>query len=160
MKKLSTFLMIFALSCACLFADEKMKVSAGAVSAELPVGWIAQYAQTPILFYFYSPAEENDTFQENINITVETLPSKYTPSGYIDNSLTYLKTLYSDFEIVKKENDSVLLQGAINGIAVKQYIKVIIKGKVAYSITASSTPTDYERYESVFKEILSSVKIK
>ena len=108
------------------------------------------------MFILYSPIEENDTFQENGNLTVEKLPSKYSVKAYLKAGREVLKKLYANFKLIEEGADYQIFSGELNGIALQQMQFVSISGTEAYVLTFSSTPEDFDRYADTFKAIYST----
>lgn len=157
MRKL--LLLMFIVSLPVLFAEESMKIEIGNVSIESPLGWFAQYTKSPSLFILYSPLVENDTFQENCNLTTEILYTNFSVEEYINASLETLTAMYTDFNIVTREKNYYIFMGNISNIDLKQMQYVYIKKNVAYVLTFSSIPSDFDKYVDIFKQIAASFKI-
>jgi len=135
-----------------------MDVKIGNISISVPSGWIAQYSDTTIIFILYSPIEENDTFQENVNLTTETLPSKYSEKGYLTAATENLKSLYKDFKIIESKDNYHVFTGIINDKLLQQMQFVQIKDNVAYVVTYTATPDSFDRYVKIFNQIQQTFK--
>ena len=159
MKKLFTIL-IALLIANTVFAEGKMSFSNGKISAEIPVGWQVLYAESPVMYYIFSPEKAGDTFRENITITEEKLPAgiKYTAEKYMEASSASLKSVYSDIEFLETGKDWIIYNIEINGFKVRQYGKAIVKKDTAYYICAAADMEDFDSYLEIFKAIFSSVK--
>ena len=83
-----------------VFADAGMQVKVDNYSLTVPFGWLAQRVDGPALLMLYSPMDEDDQFQENINLTCEKLPGKFTVKGYLSAAREFIKTMYADFNLV------------------------------------------------------------
>jgi hypothetical protein len=83
-------LLLFSLT---VTAEDKMEIIIDKYSIKVPAGWLAEYkgAASANLFFLYSPMEKDDTFQENINLTVEKLPKPYDFNAYYDAAVETLK---------------------------------------------------------------------
>ena len=138
------------------FGDDGMQIKIDKYSITIPSLWLAQRTDSPAVFILYSPLEENDTFQENGNLTVEKLPSKYSVKAYLKAGREVLKKLYANFKLIEEGADYQIFSGELNGIALQQMQFVSISGTEAYVLTFSSTPEDFDRYADTFKAIYST----
>jgi len=141
------------------FAKDSMKIEIDNVSFEVPPLWMVQYSKSPQLFMAYSPVEQNDTFQENGNLTIEYLPSDYTAKGYLAASGESIKAVFSDFKIISTGDHFHVYTGKLNGTLLQQIQYVYIKSKVAYILTFTATPESYGNYEKEFQSIASTFKV-
>ena len=138
------------------FGDDGMQIKIDNYSITIPSLWLAQRTDSATVFILYSPLEENDTFQENGNLTVEKLPSKYSIKAYLKAGREVLKKLYANFKLIEEGADYQIFSGELNGIALQQMQFVSISGTEAYVLTFSSTPEDFDRYADTFKAIYST----
>ena len=138
------------------FGDDGMQIKIDNYSITIPSLWLAQRTDSATVFILYSPLEENDTFQENGNLTVEKLPSKYSVKAYLKAGREVLKKLYANFKLIEEGDDYQIFSGELNGIALQQMQFVSISGTEAYVLTFSSTPEDFDRYADTFKAIYST----
>ena len=138
------------------FGDDGMQIKIDNYSITIPSLWLAQRTDSATVFILYSPIEENDTFQENVNLTVEKLPSKYSVKAYLKAGREVLKKLYANFKLIEEGDDYQIFSGELNGIALQQMQFVSISGTEAYVLTFSSTPEDFDRYAETFKAIYST----
>lgn len=138
------------------FGDDGMQIKIDNYSITIPSLWLAQRTDSATVFILYSPLEENDTFQENGNLTVEKLPSKYSIKAYLKAGREVLKKLYANFKLIEEGDDYQIFSGELNGIALQQMQFVAISGTEAYVLTFSSTPEDFDRYADTFKAIYST----
>ena len=157
MKKTILALFILMLACAA-FCENGMEVKIDNYSITVPSGWLAQRTDSAPLFVLYSPVEENDDFQENGNLSVERLPSKYSVKGYLESSRAYIKTLYSNFNLIEAKDNYQIISGEINGTKVQQIQFVFMKGNIANVLTFTSNPENFARYLDTFKKIQKSFK--
>lgn len=157
MKK--TILALFILMLACsAFCENGMEVKIDNYSITVPSGWLAQRTDSSILFVLYSPLEENDDFQENGNLSVAQLLSKYSVKEYLESSREYIKTLYSNFNLIEAKDNYQIISGEINGTKVQQIQFVFMKGNIANVLTFTSNPENFARYLDTFKKIQKSFK--
>ena len=138
------------------FGDDGMRIKIDNYSITIPSLWLAQRTDSATVFILYSPLEENDTFQENGNLAVEKLPSKYSVKAYLKAGREVLKKLYANFKLIEEGDDYQIFSGELNGIALQQMQFVSISGTEAYVLTFSSTPEDFDRYVDTFKAIYST----
>ena len=138
------------------FGDGGMQIKIDNCSITIPSLWLAQRTDSATVFILYSPLEENDTFQENGNLTVEKIPAKYSVKAYLKAGREMLKKLYANFKLIEEGADYQLFSGELNGIALQQMQFVTISGTEAYVLTFSSTPEDFDRYADTFKAIYST----
>ena len=133
-----------------------MRISIANFEVNVPQNWLAQYTKTPTLFFIYSPLEENDSFQENCNLTEEAVSVNMSIKNYMDSVVTVLDGYYKDLNILEQNRDSLLFTGMVSGIKLKQLQYFYKKDNKIYTLTFSSTVADYCRYEEQFKQIASS----
>lgn len=152
MKK-QIILAIVILQCLPIFSNETMKITIDNISIETPIGWLAQYTSSPQLFFLYSPMEANDTFQENCNLTIENLPSPYTIQEYKDASVAAIESIYSTFQLLESNENYHIITGFIGDVNLKQIQYFYIKSNIAYILTFSSNPDNFDRYKDQFKSI-------
>ena len=152
--------------CLCLvvtttvFSEDSMVVRCENISIEAPLGWLVQYTKSPNLLFMYSPLENNDSFQENMNIAVEILPTEYSIFEYMNASLETIKSIYSNLEIIERLSNYYVISGIVSGTSVQQIQYFFIKDKVAYILTFSSNPQNFERYRKDFLYIANTFKIE
>ncbi len=135
-----------------------MDINIGSISISVPSGWIAHYTDSTMVFILYSPVEENDTFQENINVTTEKLPLKYSVQGYMSEAVKSLKTVYTDLQIIESKDNYHIFSGKVNNTLLKQMQFVYIKDNTAYVVTYTATPDSFDRYVKTFNEIQKTFK--
>lgn len=138
------------------FGDGGMQIKIDNCSITIPSLWLAQRTDSATVFILYSPLEENDTFQENGNLTVEKIPAKYSVKAYLKAGREMLKKLYANFKLIEEGADYQIFSGELNGIALQQMQFVTISGTEAYVLTFSSTPENFDRYADTFKSIYST----
>ena len=110
------------------FGDGGMQIKIDNCSITIPSLWLAQRTDSATVFILYSPLEENDTFQENGNLTVEKIPAKYSVKAYLKAGREMLKKLYANFKLIEEGADYQLFSGELNGIALQQMQFVTISG--------------------------------
>ena len=152
------FLFVAALLGFALFAsaEDVMKISIDHFSVKVPLGWYALYAGSPTVFQLFSPLEADDSFQENANLMVEKLPRLYTVKEYQDASIQYLPSLFSDFQVIERQDNYHIYHAALNQVEIVGMQMIFIKEKEAYTITFSAKPDTFERFRDSFFAIAQS----
>ncbi|GEM_PF-2417894 len=143
-------------------SKETMKVTVGKVSLELPLGWYAQSIPNnpSLLLICYPPEVQRDKFRESVSITVGTVENKSDADAYIVELKSSLLSYLDNCQIISSDKSYLVVSGTINNVTVMEYCKFIQKGKTVYCITAAAQPETYSLWESSFKEIIASLKIK
>lgn len=159
MKKL--ILVIFILFCSFMVNSQSgMTVKMEGVSIESPIGWLAQYTKSPQVFFLYSPLEVGDTFQENCNLTTEYLSIPLTIDEYKSAGIEAIREIYGDFKLLKSDSNYHIISGFVGGIEVQQIQYMYIENNIAYVLTFSSNPENFERYLEQFHSIAKTFKIE
>jgi hypothetical protein len=107
-----------------------------------------------------------DTFLENINITVVEAPAKnYAVKKYTDFSLGYLPTVMDNFELIDRKAlpnnaEYIIYKGFKSNYnqTWKQYY--FIKGNTLYILTFTAETPKFEEYIAKIQENLDSFKMK
>lgn len=142
------------------FAEDTMKIVIDNISIESPLGWLAQYTKSPNLFFLYSPLKPNDTFQENCNLTVEELYIDLSISEYMQATLDQLNSFYTDFSLKEKGKNFTVYYGILNNVELVQAQYYYKEDNTVYVLTCTSTPSEFDNYRVVFKQIASSFSIQ
>ncbi len=152
-------LLLFSLT---VSAEDKMEIIIDKYSIKVPAGWLAEYkgAASANLFFLYSPMEKDDTFQENINLTVEKLPKPYDFNAYYDAAVETLKSAFTEFKVLEKKENYHIYTAKIDATEVKQLQCIYINKLEAYVITCTSNPKDFEKFKNIFFEVTKSFKFK
>jgi hypothetical protein len=111
--------------------------------------------------FLESLAGASDTFRENVNVVVETLPAGMGLDGYVKASNEALAKMMTNFKEVSSarvklgDNDAQRnvwqhKMGVYN-LKVLQY--VVVQGGRAYILTCSATDDQYQPHEPVFEDI-------
>lgn len=151
------FLLMLFIPLKMLFS-EGMTVKIDNYEITVPTGWLAQRTDSGTVFILYSPLEENDDCQENINLVYEKLPVKYSVKGYMEASRDMINKIYGDVELIEEGKNYHIITLNANGNLLKQIQFVDIKGTDVYVITGTSTPASFDRYFETFKSIYKSFK--
>jgi len=156
MKKL-LFPLFFALMIpSAVFAGDTMFIRCGETSIEVPFGWLAQYTKSPNIFIIYSPVEQNDTFQENGNLTVEALPVPYTVEEYMRAGNEIMSTIYRKYQVIESSEHWHVITGILNDTLLQQIQYFYIRDNTAYVLTFTAIPESFDRYRPVFDSIAAS----
>lgn len=159
MKKIGKIAAAVLIACSGLaFADSKMQIKVNNLEVTVPDGWLATKVNNGTEFMLYSPVEENDSFQENANVTVEKLLQEITPKEYLASARNTLSVIFEGFKVESEGNNFHIYTGTINGVLVKQIQYCAIKNGNAYVFTFSSEPKSFKKYEKTFAEIFKSFK--
>ncbi len=154
------YIILLSLLTTISFSKEFMKVEIENYSFQAPKLWMVQYTNQPQKFFVFSPVETNDTFQENMNLTIEDLPQKYTVKEYLKAAVAGLKSVMTNFKVLKQKDNYHIFTGNLNNLSLKQIQYVYIKNKTAYILTGSATPQTFDRYKKYFDDIAKSFKVK
>lgn len=152
------FLLVVALLGFAFFAsaEDVMKISIDHFSINVPLGWYAMYAGSPTVFQLFSPPEANDSFQENANLMIEKLPRLYTVKEYQDASIQYLPTLFSDFQVIERQENYHIYHATLNQVEIVGMQMIYIKEKEAYTLTFSAKPDTFQLFRDSFFSIARS----
>jgi hypothetical protein len=119
----------------------------------LPAGWTVKEGCSETDCSILAPQDhKQDTFLENINITIAAAPSKNYPVGkYTDFSVNYLPSVIQDFKILERTKlkgnaEYLVYQGTKSNFAQtwKQYY--FIREEKLYILTLTAEQTQYASY--------------
>jgi hypothetical protein len=159
MKKAVMFTVFFlVMFIGAAFSQDGMEIKIDNYSITVPSGWLAQRTDSSTVFILYSPIEENDTFQENGNLAVEKLPTQYSVKGYLEAARENIKKIYGNFILIEEGENYQIISGDINGTTVQQIQFVSIKKNMAYILTFTSNPENFNHYLDTFKKIQETFK--
>ena len=113
---------------------------------------------------FFSPLEnDSDSFQEQVSVLVEDLPSQQSLSEYTEQSVAEIKQLSDPnidaaipITLGTEEGRQIVYQGEVNGSPVQRMQSWSLKGNRAYIITYTAKPDDYDTYLPMVDEIIES----
>ncbi|MHA1300589.1 MAG: PsbP-related protein [Candidatus Helarchaeota archaeon] len=118
---------------------------------------------------FLSPLEEpTDDFRENINISVQKLPSKMSLEEFSELNISELKKIITNFKIVEGPIETKLAGikanqitfTAVQGKYLLKFMSICtIKNDNVYVITFTSEEDKYEKYLETVKKMIDSFKI-
>jgi len=138
-------------------------------SIRFPAEWEQKENVMGSVVIALSPAEgAADTFRENVNVTVESLPSPMTLDEYFNLSMANLKNLLSagqepevsDTTLGGEKAKRVVYQTTMGQIDVKGMLYVAVKGNRGYALTCSATPDSFDAYKARFEEIAGTFRFE
>ena len=140
-----------------------------AYTINIPIGWRIQDNCQENLCSLLSPVDTLsyiDRFVDNINITVDKLPStSYTVDKYAQFSIAYLPSVVKGFKVLEKKKIKsngymVTYKGEKSGFAQTWRQFYFIKAGKVYILTFATETTKYERYLPLVDSYLSSFRLK
>lgn len=155
-----TILMLVIMLSAFAFSTDEMEIKVKNITVHIPAGWMAQYTNSAQLFYLFSPIENQDTFQENCNLVMDSKPKDFTQEKFVELSIQNIKNSLQDVKVVENGENWHIFTLNFNGVQLKQYQVYYFKGEDVYIFTFSSTVADFNRYFPIFKSINSTIKIE
>ena len=138
-------------------------------SIRFPAEWEQKENVMGSVVMALSPAEgEADAFRENVNVTVEALPSPMTLDEYFNLSMVNLGKLLtegrqpevSDATLGGEKAKRVVCQMMMGQINVKSTVYVAVKGTRGYSLACSATPDSFDAYKARFEEIAGTFRFE
>lgn len=143
------------------------KDSLNRYTIEYPATWNKQYYQNAVAFL--SPLDgEMDLFAENVNVILQDLSQQpMTLKDYTELSESQYKTTYGDSAIVLVQDTVFDGQPAKKGIFImadpKQPLKILqywfIKKNVAYLLTYTAEPAQFNRFIPTVMKVIDSFKL-
>lgn len=136
-------------------------------SISIPEGWKVKEGCNESDCSYLAPQDNNqDTFLENINITVADAPAKnYPVKKYSDFSIGYLPSVIDHFDLLERKvlpnnAEYIIYKGEKSGYPQtwKQYY--FIKGLKLYILTFTAETSRFEEYIAKIQDNLDSFKIK
>ncbi|MGQ9844034.1 MAG: PsbP-related protein [Spirochaetota bacterium] len=138
-------------------------------SIVLPSNWELQQKEMGSVVVALSPEISlQDSFRENVNITVEEVASNVTAQSYFQNTIKNMKGYSKDFKILDKEESTIANRKAIRfiynfsigGLQLKGIQYQILHNNYAYVITCMALPYTFGKYEGQFKKIAHSFRFE
>jgi hypothetical protein len=138
-------------------------------SIRFPEDWERKENVMGTVVIALSPAQgADDAFRENVNVTVETLPSPMTLDEYFNLSMVNLGKLLTearkpevaDARIGGEAAKRVVYQTTMGQIGVKGMLYVAVKGNRGYALTCSATPDSFDAYKARFEEIAGTFRFE
>lgn len=132
----------------------------------LPPGWTVKEGCSATDCSILAPQDhKQDTFLENINITIAAAPAKNYPVGkYTDFSVNYLPSVIQDFKILERTKlkgnaEYLVYQGTKSDFAQtwKQYY--FIRGEKLYILTFTAEQGQYPAYMEKMGTLLDEFRI-
>jgi len=167
MKNVLTLLIFITLSlvsCKNKAEDVFKKHTKDNYSIEYPESWdLDTSGQYNTQFLIFSNTGIIDTFRENVNLTIENLPSNVTLTQYAEAAkqqiapIPKVKTISSNIiQINGNEVFEIVWQGYVNNADLKFKQQCRIKDNKAYIVTFTAKQTTYDTYIDTAEKILNS----
>ena len=133
-----------------------------------PAEWTQQnrddFIATGVMFI--SAPEDQHDFQERVSVLVENLPSNISLDQYTEESLAEIKKL-SDLgtdtpqisTLGKKQARKVIYRGEENGYPVTRMQSWLVEDQLAYVITYTASPEEYNTYLPTVEKMIQSFEI-
>lgn len=138
-------------------------------SIVFPSNWELQQKDTDAVVVALSPEVSlQDSFRENVNITIEEVASNVTVQNYFQNTVKNMKGYSKDFKILDKQEITIANRKAIRfiytfsigGLQLKGIQYQILHNNYAYVITCMALPYTFGKYEGQFKKIAHSFRFE
>lgn len=141
-------------------------------SIAFPNGWQQEKDVRGTVVMALSQLEgKSDSFQENINVVVESLSGKMTSKEYFDASQVALKKVFHDqnFRLEKSGKEklashdaywSVYTHKTPKGSLAKVLQYVTVKDLRAYIVTCSAAPERFNKFRTAFDSTLRSFRFE
>ncbi|CAL2104404.1 hypothetical protein [Tenacibaculum sp. 190130A14a] len=163
---------LFLIITSVVFGQEEgwLKYDKNGVEISYPKTWrLDTSGQMNSTFILFSELDENDTFQENVNLLVQDLKNQgFTLTSYTKLSEVQIKTMVPEGKLIEsklikgKELDyqQTVWQGKIgeNLLQFKQYY--FLKDEKAYVLTLTTLPNTYDGFIEIGNQVLNSFHIK
>jgi len=131
-------------------------------SVKVPSGWDIEEKKMNTDLIAVSPEESlEDTFRENFNVLVESLPREMTIDEYYQKGMPLFKEFAKEFK--QHGNGEEVIDGAkfrfdvvshqMGPLRIKVLQYLYVKNKKGYLITFSAADDKYGLYEPMFREI-------
>ncbi len=119
-------------------------------------------------FILFSELEENDTFQENINLLKQDLKGQgFTMESYVKLSKNQIKKMVPNGKIIESKyvNDDqphyvIIWSGFVSGNNLKFKQLFFLENENAYVLTFTTLPETFDQYIDLGNKILNSFKLK
>ncbi len=140
-------------------------------SLQYPSSWITQEGVmgTKYLAFLSALENENDLFQENINIVVEDLTGiDITLKNYFELSYAQLEKIISDFSLISsessivanKDSETIIFSGVQGQLRLKWLQVYILNNNKAYVVTYTAEEKEFIKYLPFMISIFTSFKLK
>ena len=138
-------------------------------SIRFPEDWEQKENVMGTVVIALSPAQgADDAFRENVNVTVEALPSSMDLEKYLELSMANLKNLLSEGQEPEVSDTTLggekakrfVCQMTMGQINVKSTVYVAVKGTRGYLLTCSATPDSFDAYKARFEEIAGTFRFE
>lgn len=139
-------------------------------SLQYPSSWTAQEGFMGTTFLTKSALEnENDLFQENINIVIEDLTGlDFTLKKYTELSYAQLENVISDYSIISNEKtlfantdaETIIFSGTQGKFKLKWLQVYLLYNDKAYIITYTAEETKFVKYLPFIISIITSLELR
>lgn len=138
-------------------------------SIVFPGNWELQQKEMGAIVVALSPeVSVQDSFRENVNITVEEVASGVTAQSYFQNTIKNMKGYSKDFKILdvhecavaKRKAMRFIYNFSISGLQLKGVQYQILYNNYAYVITCMALPYTFNKYEKQFTRIAQSFRLE
>lgn len=128
---------------------------AGGFSFSYPASWRASAPATGLVDVIVAaPSDGGDGFAPNINVVIEPLRVDLDAEGYLEASLSTIRSVFNRFELLDRGGISIDGQAAAwieyewvtNGRKIRQRQAYLTRGDDGFVITFSATPTTYDEH--------------
>lgn len=151
-------------------AGERYSNKRHGISVEVPDGWrVEEPKEGSIIVFLYSPKDgEVDNFAENINISVETLPSEMTAEKYFSLISPSLKKMLPEFNLIKDGTANLqagkakwlIAEFKMKGMVIRSLTFIVVKGKTAHIVTCTALNNTFEKYIEQFETAVKSLRFE
>lgn len=169
MRKLNFLLVLLMISSISFAQQNYKKYEQVAYSIEHPETWkIHAQGENKEGFIMFSEIEKNETFRENLNLTVQNISqAKYTLADFVAVSKSQLSNMVSNVQIIEDAPLQIdgstchvlTWSGNVQGkeLLIKQHIYV--KDGLAYVLSFNATVASFGRFKERANTILNSFKL-
>jgi hypothetical protein len=150
-------------------APKPMVLDKKTYKMDIPKGWRIQDNCQENLCSLLSPTDTLsyiDRFVDNINVTVDKLPSaNYTVDKYAQFSITYLPSVVKNFKVIEKKKLKpnvymVTYKGEKSGYAQTWRQYYYVKNAKVFIVTFACETEKYAYYKDIVEPYLNSFKLK
>jgi hypothetical protein len=139
-------------------------------SVNFPSGWELQNGREEgeVIMALSPFSDDQDLFQECVNIVYESLPKKMDMDEYFNLSINNCRKELTDFELFehgqasigKYEAKRLVYSNRFDTLQIKAEAYILMKGRKVYIITCSALPEQFDVYRDKFEEIAKSFRIE
>lgn len=132
-----------------------------------PTGWETRENVMGTAVICLSPmTDPGQTFRENINVFVETIPASMDLDAYLARNAEALAKMATDYKQVSQDRQTVgglsagtfVFEHRMGQMSLKCIDYVFVKGGRGYVITCTATPKTYPAFETTFEAACKSFR--